>query len=75
MHQRTTVRAKSDSLDTLRAEAKDRGVALSEVLAEAVDDKARLIRARRKPRLGLGRSTDGGRAAELTAEPIAERPA
>jgi hypothetical protein len=72
---RTTVAADRDALDTLEAEARRRGVSLSAVLAEAVEDKAASIRAARRPRIGLGRSTDGRSAAELTAEPVAEPPA
>jgi Ribbon-helix-helix protein, copG family len=75
MMRRTTVTADHDSLDTLEAEAKRRGVSLSAVLAEAVDDKAASIRAARRPRVALGRSRDGRSAAELTAEPVAEPPA
>jgi Ribbon-helix-helix protein, copG family len=75
MMRRTTVAADHDALDTLEAEAKRRGVSLSAVLAEAVDDKAASIRAARRPRVGLGRSHDGQSAAELTAEPVAKPPA
>ncbi|MDQ3758868.1 MAG: hypothetical protein M3331_02850 [Actinomycetota bacterium] len=71
---RTTVNARTDSLETLRAEAAQRGVSLSSILAEAVDEKARALRARRRPRLGVGRSTDGRSAAELATEPIADSP-
>jgi hypothetical protein len=71
---RTTVAAKRSSLDTLEAEARRRGVALTAVLAEAVDEKAAALHGSRRPRLGLGRSIDGLSAAELTAEPVAEPP-
>jgi hypothetical protein len=76
MHQtrRTTVAAKRSSLDTLEAEARRRDVALTVVLAEAVDEKAAALHAARRPRLGLGRSTDGLSAARLTADPVAESP-
>jgi hypothetical protein len=76
MHQtrRTTLAAKRSSLDTLEAEARRRGVALTAVLAEAVDEKAAALHRSRRPRFGLGRSTDGLSAAELTAEPVAEPP-
>ncbi len=66
--------AKRVSLDTFEAEARRRGVALTAVLAEAVDEKAAALLGARRPRLGLGRSTDGRSAAELTAEPVAEQP-
>jgi ABC-type sugar transport system substrate-binding protein len=71
---RTTVAASADSLGTLEAEARQRGVPLTAVLAEAVDEKAASIRAARRPRVGLGRSQDGRAAADLTAEPIAHPP-
>ena len=75
MMRRTTVSADHEALDTLEAEARRRGVSLSALLAEAVDEKAETIRAARRPRVGLGRSRDGRSAAELTAEPVAEPPA
>ena len=71
---RTTVTADVDALATLEAEARRRSVSLSAVLAEAVDEKAQAIRAGRRPRLGVARSSDGRSAAELTAEPVAESP-
>jgi hypothetical protein len=75
MLRRTTMTADHEALDTLEAEAKRRGVSLSTLLAEAVDAMAASIRAARRPRVGLGRSTDGRSAAELTVEPVAEPPA
>ena len=75
MMRRTTVSADHEALDTLEAEARRRGVSLSALLAEAVDEKAESIRAARRPRVGVGRSRDGRSAAELTAEPVAEPPA
>jgi hypothetical protein len=71
---RTTVTAKRSSLETLEAEARRRGVALTLVLSEAVDEKAAALHAGRRPRLGIARSTDGLSAAELTADPVAEPP-
>jgi hypothetical protein len=71
---RTTVTAGDDALDTLAAEARRRGVSLNTVLAEAVEEKAASLRAARRPRVGLGRSSDGRSAAEVTAEPVAEPP-
>ena len=73
-HRRTTVTADVDALATLEAEARRRAVSLSAVLAEAVDEKAQAIRAGRRPRLGIARSSDDRSAAEVTAEPVAERP-
>lgn len=72
---RTTLAASADSLGTLEAEARRRGVSLTVVLAEAVDEKASSIRAARRPRVGIGRSEDGRTAAEVTARPIARPPA
>jgi hypothetical protein len=72
---RTTVSAAADALATLEAEAQRRGVPLTVVLAEAVEEKAAALRRERRPRLGLGAS--GGRslgAAKVTAEPIADDP-
>lgn len=71
---RTTVTADRDDLDTLSVEAARREVSLTTLLAEAVAEKASAIRARRRPRFGVARSTDGRSAAEVTAEPIAEPP-
>jgi hypothetical protein len=72
---RTTVAARRSSLDTLEAEARRRGVTLTAVLAEAIDEKAQALHAARRPRLGIARSTDGLSAAEVTANPIAHPPA
>lgn len=71
---RTTITAATDVLETLEAEARRRGTSLNAILAEAVDEKARLLRQGRRPRLGLGRSVDGGSARELASEPIARPP-
>ena len=71
---RTTVAALPADLRTLEAEAERRGVALNAILREAVEEKAQELRNRRRPRVGVARSTDGRSAADLTAEPIAEEP-
>jgi hypothetical protein len=71
---RTTVAARRSSLETLEAEARRRGVTLTTVLAEAIDEKAKALHASRRPRLGIARSTDGRSAAETTAEPVANPP-
>jgi Ribbon-helix-helix protein, copG family len=76
MHQRrTTVTASRESLATLEAEARRRGVSLSAMLAEAVDEKAAALRSRRRPRVGLARSRDGRSAGEVSSEPVARPPA
>jgi hypothetical protein len=74
MIRRTTVAADHEELGTLEAEARRRGVSLTTVLAEAVAEKAAAIRAARRPRVALGRSSDGRSAADVTSEPIAEPP-
>lgn len=71
---RTTVSADQDALATLQAEAGRRGVPLNVVLGEAVEEKAASVRRARRPRVGIGRSTDGQAAADLAAEPIARPP-
>ena len=71
---RTTVTARRESLATLESEAGRRGVSLSALLAEAVDEKAAGIRAARRPQVGMGRSTDGRSARELASEPVARPP-
>jgi hypothetical protein len=71
---RTTVTAEAADLRTLEAEAERRRVSLAAILREAVEDKARELRMRRRPRVGVARSTDGLSAAELTVEPVAEDP-
>jgi hypothetical protein len=71
---RTTVTASRDSLATLEAEAQRRGVSLSSLLAEAVEEKAAGIRAARRPRVGMGRSSDGRSARELALQPVARPP-
>jgi hypothetical protein len=71
---RTTVAARRASLDTLEAEARRRGVSLSTVMAEAIDEKAKTLHVSRRPRLGVARSSDGRSAAELSGEPIAHQP-
>lgn len=68
---RTTVAADSGALATIEAEARRRGVPLTAVLAEAIDEKAAALRAGRRPRLGVARSTDGRRASEVASDPVA----
>ena len=74
MHRRTTVNARVEALTTLEAEARRRDVPLTAVLAEAVEEKAASIRAGRRPRVGVARSTDGRSAAQVAAEPVARQP-
>ena len=72
---RTTVLLDEEVLATLGFEAKRRNVSVAEVVREAVEAKVVALRARRRPRVGVARSTDGRTAAEVTGEPIAEPPA
>jgi hypothetical protein len=72
--QRTTVSASSAALGTLEAEARRRGVPVSMLLREAVEEKARALRSGRRPRVGVARSVDGLGAADVAGEPIAEPP-
>lgn len=71
---RTTVSAPDATLRSLEAEAQRRRVPLAVLLREAVEEKARELRTRRRPRVGVARSTDGRSAVEVTAEPISEEP-
>ena len=56
MKRRTTLTAEADDLETLRAEARRRGVSLNAVLSEIVSRQASETRSRERPRLGIGRS-------------------
>jgi hypothetical protein len=69
---RTTVTATDESLRTLEAEARRRDVSLATVLREAVEEKAEALRTRRRPRVGVARSTDGLAARDLASEPVAK---
>ncbi|HLA17204.1 MAG TPA: hypothetical protein VJZ72_09925 [Candidatus Limnocylindrales bacterium] len=71
---RTTLSAPPAVLGTLEAEAVRRGVPLNTVLREAIVEKASALRAARRPRVGVARSTDRLAAADVTAEPVAEIP-
>jgi len=71
---RTTVSAPQAAIRTLEAEAQRRGTPLATLLREALEEKAHALRAGRRPRVGVARSSDGRSAAEVTAEPVAEEP-
>lgn len=71
---RTTVAAPASALRTLEAEADRRGVSLAAVVREAVEEKAQRLRSARRPHVGVARSTDGRRAADVASEPVAEEP-
>jgi hypothetical protein len=74
MQRRTTVTAPEEALATLEAEARRRGISLTAMLAEAVNEKADAIRTGRRPRVGVARSSDGRSAREVASEPVAESP-
>lgn len=74
MNRRTTVSADAEDLATLENEARRRRSSLSAILAEAVEEKAIAIKRAHRPRLGLGRSSDGASAAQIATEPIARPP-
>ncbi len=59
MVQRTTIAAEAEVLQTLRAEAKRRGVSLAVLAGEILADKADELRRARRPRVGVGRSGTG----------------
>jgi hypothetical protein len=59
MIQRTTVAANEEDLETLRAEARLRGVSLAHLAGEILARKAAELRRERRPRLGIGRSGGG----------------
>jgi hypothetical protein len=68
------VSAPQAAISTLEAEAQRRGTPLATLLREAVEEKAQALRARRRPQVGVARSTDGLSSAEVTAEPVADEP-
>lgn len=59
MMRRSTVSAERDDLDTLRAEARRRGISLARLLGEIVAERAKRLRSSRRPRVGVGRSGKG----------------
>ena len=48
-----------DALASLGFEAKRRDVPLAEILREAIDEKVASLRATRRPRVGVAKSSDG----------------
>ncbi len=59
MIQRTTIAAEAEDLETLRAEAKRRGVSLAVLAGEILAGEAAELRRARSPRVGVGRSGTG----------------
>lgn len=75
MDRRTTLSADPDDLETLRLQARRRGISLARLLREVVAEKAQQLRASQKPRLGIGRSEGGvGRASTDDEESPASTP-
>jgi hypothetical protein len=72
---RTTLAADAADLALLEAEAKRRGVSLAQVLRELVAREAEELRAGRRPRFGVGRSSVGAAQAATADEhaPLRER--
>ncbi len=59
MIQRTTIAADKEVLETLRAEAKRRGISLAKLVGEILAEKAATLRRARRPRVGVGHSGTG----------------
>ena len=70
----STVVAPEEDFRTLEAEAARRDQPVAGVLREAIEEKAAAVRRARRPHVAVASSTDGQKAADLTAEPTAERP-
>jgi len=64
---RTTVAADSDDLAVLESEARRRGVALTQVLREAVEHEADTVRRRTEPRFGIVRG-DGTATQKIASD-------
>jgi hypothetical protein len=64
---RTTVAAESDDLAVLETEARRRGVALAQVLREAVEREAGRLRRKAEPRFGIVRG-DGTATASIARD-------
>jgi hypothetical protein len=67
---RTTVAAATDDLAVLESEARRRGVALAEVLREAVQREAGRLRRRTTPRFGIVQG-DGTATQRIAADELA----
>ncbi len=72
MTERTTLAAEKDDLDTLRAEAKRRGISLAQLLREVVSEQAKRLRESRRPRIAVVRCGSGAARASVRHE---DRPA
>jgi hypothetical protein len=59
MNHRTTITARRDDLETLRAEARRRQTSLNRLLQELIAKEAAELRSARQPKLGIGRSGQG----------------
>jgi hypothetical protein len=65
---RTTLAADGDDLTLLESEARRRGVSLAQVLRELVAREADELRRTRRPRFGVGRSSEGAAQAAAADE-------
>lgn len=65
---RTTLAAEQEDLAVLEAEAKRRGTSLAAVLREVVGREADNVRARHRPRFGVGTSASGAARAAAADE-------
>ncbi|HXV62128.1 MAG TPA: hypothetical protein VEK15_15620 [Vicinamibacteria bacterium] len=59
MTRRTTIAAEDEVLETLRAEARRKGVSLATLVGEFLKEKAEELRRSRRPHVGIGRSGSG----------------
>lgn len=71
---RTTISAPAEDLATLEAEARRRDLPLTALVQEAIEAMAMELRRSRRPRLGVGRSTDGRSARDTASDPVAHEP-
>ena len=67
--------AETDDLKVLEGEARRRGVALAQLLREAVEKEANSLRRRNRPRFGIARSVSGAAQAAGADEhaPVRDR--
>jgi len=72
---RTTLSADDEDLAVLEAEARRRGTSLARVLREVVAREADEVRARHRPRFGVGHSASGAAQAAGADEhaPVRDR--
>ena len=71
--ERTTVSASSDDLETLRGEARRRGISLAQLMRDLLAEKAAELRRGRRPRVGIGHG--GGESAASASVEDEDAPA